>query len=37
LGEGREVEVRLPGKYTITPQIASALRSVRGVAQVDLV
>jgi DNA polymerase-3 subunit alpha len=37
LGEGREVEVRLPGKYTITPQIASALRTVRGVAQVDLV
>jgi DNA polymerase-3 subunit alpha len=37
LGEGREVEVRLPGRYTITPQIASALRAVRGVAQVDLV
>jgi DNA polymerase-3 subunit alpha len=37
LGEGREVEVRLPGRYTISPQIASALRAVRGVAQVDLV
>jgi DNA polymerase-3 subunit alpha len=34
---GREVEMRLPGRFAISPQIASALRSVRGVVQVDLV
>jgi len=38
LGEGeREVEMRLPGRYPVTPQIASALRAVRGVVQVELV
>ena len=38
LGKGeREVEMRLPGRYALTPQIASALRAVRGVVQVDLV
>jgi DNA polymerase-3 subunit alpha len=37
LGEGREVEMRLPGRYAVTPQVASALRAVRGVVQVDLV
>ncbi len=38
LEEGkREVEMRLPGRYAVTPQIASALRAVRGVVQVDLV
>jgi DNA polymerase-3 subunit alpha len=37
LDEGREVEIRLPGRYSITPQGASALRAVRGVMQVDLV
>ena len=25
LEEGREVEMRLPGRYAVTPQIASAL------------
>ncbi|MEJ0012924.1 MAG: DNA polymerase III subunit alpha [Bauldia sp.] len=34
---GREVEMRLPGRFAISPQIASALRAVRGVVQVDLV
>jgi DNA polymerase-3 subunit alpha len=34
---GREVEMRLPGRFAISPQIASALRAVRGVEQVDLV
>ena len=38
LEEGqREVEVSLPGRYAITPQIASALRAVKGVVQVELV
>ena len=33
----REVEMRLPGRYAVTPQIASALRAVKGVVQVELV
>lgn len=37
LEKGREVEMRLPGRYAVTPQIASALRAVRGVVQVELV
>jgi DNA polymerase-3 subunit alpha len=38
LDEGqREVELRLPGRYAVSPQIASALRAVRGVVQVELV
>jgi DNA polymerase-3 subunit alpha len=38
LQEGRrEVEMRLPGRYQVTPQVASALRAVRGVVQVELV
>ncbi len=38
LDEGRrEVEVRLPGRRPVTPQIAGALRAVKGVMQVDLV
>jgi DNA polymerase-3 subunit alpha len=38
LGEGeREVEMRLPGRYAVSPQVASALRAVKGVVQVELV
>ncbi len=38
LEEGRrEVEVSLPGRSAITPQIASALRAVKGVVQVEMV
>jgi DNA polymerase-3 subunit alpha len=38
LDEGRrEIEVNLPGRYAVTPQIASALRAVQGVVQVELV
>ncbi|HET7714433.1 MAG TPA: DNA polymerase III subunit alpha [Bauldia sp.] len=38
LKEGRqEVEVSLPGRYAVTPQIASAIRAVKGVVQVELV
>jgi DNA polymerase III subunit alpha len=33
----REVEMRLPGRHPVSPQIASALRSVQGVVQVELV
>jgi len=38
LEEGRrEVEMQLPGRHPVSPQIASALRSLDGVVQVDLV
>jgi len=38
LDEGRrEVEVRLPGRRPVTPQVASALRTLNGVAAVELV
>jgi DNA polymerase-3 subunit alpha len=38
LEEGRrEVEMRLPGRRAVSPQIASALRAVKGVVQVELV
>jgi DNA polymerase-3 subunit alpha len=33
----REVKMRLPGRYPVSPQIASALRAVRGVVQVELI
>ncbi|NIX77139.1 DNA polymerase III subunit alpha [Microvirga terricola] len=37
LDEGdREVEVKLPGKYLATPQIAGALRAVPGVVDVQM-
>jgi DNA polymerase-3 subunit alpha len=38
LDEGsREVEVQLPGRYALSPQIASALRAVNGIVQVEMV
>ena len=38
LGKGaQEVEVRLPGKYRVSPQVAGALKTVPGVVQVQLV
>ena len=38
LEEGRrEVEMRLPGRFPVSPQVASALRAVKGVVQVELV
>jgi DNA polymerase-3 subunit alpha len=38
LEEGRrEVELSLPGRYAISPQVASALRAVKGVVQVEMV
>jgi DNA polymerase-3 subunit alpha len=33
----REVEVRLPGKFVVSPQLAGALRTLDGVEQVELV
>jgi len=35
-GQG-EVEVSLPDKYRLSPQIAAAMRSVHGVVDVELV
>src|SRR5215217_4088288 len=32
----REVEVKLPGKYQASPQVAGALRAVPGVVQVEM-
>ncbi|MBV8961596.1 MAG: DNA polymerase III subunit alpha, partial [Hyphomicrobiales bacterium] len=34
---GREVEIKLPGRYRTTPQIAGALKAVPGVTAVELV
>ncbi len=36
-GGRQEVEMRLPGRCAVTPQIASALRAVEGVVEVELV
>lgn len=35
-GGGREVEIRLPGRYQATPQLAGMLRAMPGVAQVEV-
>ena len=35
-GGGREVEIRLPGRYQTTPQVAGLLRTVSGVVQVEV-
>lgn len=39
LGEdgGREVEVKLPGGFAVSPDLAGAVRAIRGVEQVELV
>ena len=37
LGDGAEVEVRLPGRYKVSPQIAGAIKAVPGVVQVEAV
>ena len=31
----REVEVKLPGRYLVTPQIAGAIKAISGVAAVQ--
>ena len=35
-GQG-EVEIELPSRYRISPQVASAMRAVPGVVEVELV
>jgi DNA polymerase-3 subunit alpha len=35
LGEGTEVEVKLPGRFKVSPQIAGAIKAVPGVVQVE--
>jgi DNA polymerase-3 subunit alpha len=37
LGAGAEVEMRLPGRYKISPQIAGAIKAVPGVVEVQTV
>ncbi|WP_321341110.1 DNA polymerase III subunit alpha [Breoghania sp.] len=32
----REVEVQLPGRYQVSPQVASALKAIKGVVQVEM-
>ncbi|SEQ82822.1 DNA polymerase III, alpha subunit [Faunimonas pinastri] len=34
--EGREVEMKLPGHYRVTPHIAGAIKALPGVVQVEL-
>jgi len=33
---GREVEVRLPGSYRVTPQVAGAIKAVPGIVHVEM-
>jgi len=35
LAEGSAVEIKLPGRYAISPQIAGAVRALAGVARVE--
>jgi DNA polymerase III subunit alpha len=35
LDGGTEVEVKLPGRYKVSPQIAGAIKAVPGVVQVE--
>ncbi|HVY57602.1 MAG TPA: DNA polymerase III subunit alpha, partial [Xanthobacteraceae bacterium] len=35
LGDGAEVEVRLPGRFRVSPQIAGAIKAVPGVVEVQ--
>jgi DNA polymerase III subunit alpha len=35
LGGGTEVEVRLPGRFKVSPQIAGAIKAVPGVIAVE--
>ncbi|MGZ5837338.1 MAG: DNA polymerase III subunit alpha [Xanthobacteraceae bacterium] len=37
LGDGAEVEIRLPGRFKVSPQIAGAIKAVPGVVQVEAV
>ncbi len=33
----REVEIELPHRYRVSPQIASAMKAIQGVVEVELV
>jgi DNA polymerase-3 subunit alpha len=35
LGEGTEVEVKLPGRFKVSPQVAGAIKAVPGVVSVE--
>jgi DNA polymerase-3 subunit alpha len=35
LGNGSEVEVKLPGRFKVSPQIAGAMKAVPGVVTVE--
>ncbi len=35
LGEGAEVEVKLPGRFKVSPQIAGAIKAIPGVVEVQ--
>jgi DNA polymerase-3 subunit alpha len=35
LGEGTEVEIKLPGRFKVTPQVAGAIKAVPGVVEVQ--
>ena len=37
LGEGAEVEIKLPGRFKVSPQIAGAIKAVPGVVEVQTV
>jgi DNA polymerase III subunit alpha len=37
LGEGTEVEVKLPGRFKVSPQVAGAIKAVPGVVAVEAV
>ncbi|HYW59356.1 MAG TPA: hypothetical protein VE909_02450, partial [Xanthobacteraceae bacterium] len=37
LGAGAEVEVKLPGRYKVSPQILGAIKAVPGVVEVQAV
>jgi DNA polymerase-3 subunit alpha len=35
LGEGEEVEIRLPGRFKVSPQVAGAIKAIPGVVEVQ--
>jgi DNA polymerase-3 subunit alpha len=35
LGQGTEVEVKLPGRFKVSPQVAGAIKAVPGVVAVE--
>jgi DNA polymerase-3 subunit alpha len=35
LANGAEVEVKLPGRYSVSPQVAGAMKAVPGVLEVE--